>query len=212
MEPRVPQYPVNLVLDGVDCLVVGGGRVAARKCDGLLRCGARVTVVAPEIVPELRRDTRIACRARVYRDGEAASYRLVIAATGNPDVDGRVHADATAAGVPVNAADDPAHCTFTLPAIARIGDLQVTVSTNGRSPAFASWLRDRIERGLPAGALAAIELMNDVRREMIERGLGTERPGWREALDAGLVDLVAAGRTDDARRLLLRHLGIDAGS
>lgn len=210
MTHSTPQYPVNLELDGVACLVVGGGPVAARKAEGLLHCGAHVTVVAPAVAPELRDDPRIKWHQREYRRGEAASYRLVITATGVPAVDEQVFNDARATGIPVNAADDPSHCTFTLPAVARRGDLQITVSTNGRSPAFASWLRAQIERQLSPGTIAAFELMADVRRDLKSQGLSTERPGWHAALDDGLIELLSAGRNDEARQLLLQHL--DAGA
>jgi len=74
-----PQYPVNLRLNGVQCLVVGGGEIAARKARGLLECGAYVTVVAPTIVDELRTDERVRWHQREYRRGEVASYRTALA-------------------------------------------------------------------------------------------------------------------------------------
>lgn len=205
---RPPQYPVNLDLVNVRCLVVGGGRVAARKITGLLDAGAHVTVVAPRIVDELRDHDRVRWHEREYRRGEVASYRLAITATGIPEVDAQVARDARAAGVPVNAADDPANCTFTLPAIARHGDIQVTVSTNGRSPALAAWLRDRIEETLDDALLDVLDLLAEARAELQAAGHSTELPGWRRALDKGLLDLVADGRTDEARLLLHHQLGL----
>ena len=113
-----PLYPVGLVVAGRACLVVGGGAVAARKVDGLLACGARVTVVAPQVGAPIA--ARAATGAEAFASsggrtaaGEAASYRLVITATGDPAVDRQVFDDAEAAGVWVNAADQPARCSFT---------------------------------------------------------------------------------------------------
>lgn len=201
-----PQYPVNLRLNGVQCLVVGGGEVAARKARGLLDCGAYVTVVAPKIVDELRDDARVRWHEREYRRGEVASYRVAITATGRPEVDEQVYEDAKATGIPINAADDPAHCTFTLPAVLRRGDLQIAISTNGRSPAFATWLKKTLAAQITSDALDAFDLVGDVRRELRRAGRPTEHPGWQLAFDDGLVDLVAKGQHAEARAMLLAHL------
>jgi siroheme synthase-like protein len=114
-----PLYPVGLVVAGRAVLVVGGGRVAARKAGDLVACGARVTVVAPEVVPVLAERAEVTVERRPYRAGEAAGYRLVVTATGDRAVDQQVYDDAEAAGVWVNSADDPERCTFTLPAVVR---------------------------------------------------------------------------------------------
>lgn len=207
---RLPQYAVNLELVDAPCLVVGGGDVAARKVNGLLECGAVVTVVAPYVVPSLRDNPRVRWHQREYRRGEVASYRLAVTATGVTKVDAQVSRDARAAGVPINAADDPDNCTFTLPAIARAGDLQVTVSTAGRSPALAAWLRSRIEASLDDALLDLLDLLAGTRADLQDAGVSTELAGWRRALDNGLFDLVKAGRIDEARASLIAEL--DAGA
>jgi precorrin-2 dehydrogenase / sirohydrochlorin ferrochelatase len=208
---RPAQYPVNFDLVDVPCLVVGGGEVAARKIAGLLDCGAAVTVVAPDAIPRLRDDPRLRWHRREYRRGEVASYRLAVTATGIPAVDGQVARDARAAGVPVNAADDPANCTFTLPAVVRQGDVQITVSTGGRSPALAAWLRTRIEAALDESVTELLDLLAATRDALRHAGIATEIPGWRRALEAGLADLVRQGRLDEARALLHAELGADLG-
>jgi precorrin-2 dehydrogenase/sirohydrochlorin ferrochelatase len=103
-----PLFPVGLVVEGRACLVVGGGTVAARKAASLAECGAVVTVVAPEIGAALERPD-IRQERRPYRSGEAAAYRLVIAASDAPAVNAEVYADAEAAGIWCNVVDDPAH-------------------------------------------------------------------------------------------------------
>lgn len=199
---KTPTYPVNLDLDGVPCLVVGAGKIAARKVAGLLDCGAAVTVVAPEAVDELRDDGRVRWHEREYRRGEVASYRVAVSATGVRAVDEQVSRDARAVGIPVNVADVPELCTFTLPSIVRRGDLQVAVSTNGRSPAFASWVRDRIDDSLGAHLLDALNLLAETRLAVKASGRSTEHHGWFLAFEKGFVDLVAQGRTAEARALL----------
>lgn len=201
-------YPVNLDVSGRAVLVVGGGPVAARKAAGLLAAGAQVTVVAPQAVTGIADDTRIDWHARPYRSGDLDGRWLAVTAADDPEVNRAVAADGEQARVWVNSADDPANCSFTLPAVARSGDVQVAVSTGGRSPALAAWLRSRFQHQIDDGLADLLELLAETRAEA--RGLhGTsEIGGWAEALDDGLADLVRAGRADAARSRLRRHLGI----
>ena len=203
-------YPVNLCLSGLRVLVVGGGPVAARKVEALLRAGAAVTVVAPAAVDAIAGRPEVAWRRRAYRPDESRSYRLVVTATNDPAVNAQVASDCEAANVFVNSADDPANCTFTLPSVARRGDLQVAVSTAGRSPALARWLRKRIEREIDSGYADLLELLAETRQEAKAAFKTSEVPGWEAALDSGLLELVGVGRTVEARSLLRRRLGLDA--
>ena len=207
-EPGQTLFPVNLSLAEKPVLVVGGGPVAARKAAGLVRAQARVTVVAPRAVDEIADDPDVRWQRRPYRRGEAASYRLVVTATDDPAVNAQVHHDAEAANVFVNSADDPANCTFTLPAVVRRGDVQIAVSTNGRSPAMARWLRRRLDRDLGSGYSALLDLLAEVRAEAKTVHGTSEVPGWDDALDDGLLDLVRAGRTAEARARLRHCLGL----
>lgn len=201
-----PLYPVNLLLGGRPVLVVGGGRVALQKVAELVRCGAAVTVVAPDLVDELRTDDAVTCVARPYRRGEAAAYRFVVTATDDPAVNQAVHDDCEAAGVWVNAADDPARCTATLPARVRRGPVLVTVSTQGRSPALASWLRQEIDRSLGPEVEDLLEVLAGERDRLRAAGRPTEGLDWSGALASGVVGLVRAGDLDGARALLRAHL------
>ena len=194
-------YPVSLVIAGAPCLVVGGGSVAARKAEALARCGARVTVVAIEVDPAVQR-LPVAVERRPYRPGEAGRYRLVITATGSPDVDASVAADATAAGVWVNSANDPSNCTFFLPAIHRDGPVTVAVSTSGASPALAAWLRRRIAQACGEGLGALAVALEEARRKLQASGRSTSSLDWRAILDGPLGRLVRDGQLDEARRLL----------
>src|SRR3712207_6396749 len=134
MPVDAPTYPVNLLLDGRPCLVVGGGHIATRKVEGLLACGADVTVIAPEVDAALEA-LPVAVRRRRYEAGDVAGFRLAIAATDDPAVNKAVFDDAEAAGIWVNSADDPDRCSFTLPSVVRRGPLVLSVSTGGHSPA-----------------------------------------------------------------------------
>ncbi len=136
-------YMACLDLEGRACLVVGGGRVALEKARGLLECGASVTVVAPEICPELAR-LPVQTRLRPYRPGDLEGVFLVVAATSRTEVNRRVFADAEARRVFCNVVDVPELCSFILPAVHRQGPIAVAVSTGGASPALAQRLRDDI--------------------------------------------------------------------
>jgi precorrin-2 dehydrogenase / sirohydrochlorin ferrochelatase len=196
----VTSYPVNLVVEGRPVLVVGGGRVAVGKVRRLVESGADVTVVAPDVADEIVA-MGVTVLRRPYARGEVAAYRLAVTATGT-DVDGHVFEDGEAAGVWVNAADDPAHCSVTLPAVARRGAIQVAVSTDGQSPAMASWLRSQIEAALGPEHEALLQILHDEREALRSAGTPTEGLAWREALDSGLLDLVKQGRIAEARERL----------
>src|SRR5207244_12252861 len=140
--------------------------------------------------------------ARPYRRGEAASYRLVIAATDSPEVNRGVFADGESAGVWVNGADDPDNCSFTLPAVLRRGALLVTVSTSGRSPALSSWLRARLEAELGPEYETLLELLATERDALRAAGRPTEGVDWRSALDSGMLDMIREGQLVKARERL----------
>ena len=130
-------YPVTLNVKGRRCLVVGGGWVALRKVEGLIAEGAQVTVVTPEAVgplASLAKDQAITLEKRAYRPGEAAPFPLGFAAADEREVNRRVSEDAASAGVWVNVADDPALCTFHLPARVRRGSLQLSIASAGEAP------------------------------------------------------------------------------
>ena len=202
MPVEVPLYPVNLRVDGVACLVVGGGPVAARKAAGLRACGASVRVVAPEVGDEVRRLPGVEWDERPYRPGEAAGYRLVMTATDDPTVTAAVAADADAAGVWVNAADDPANCTFTLPSVARRGPLTVAISTGGHSPALAVWLRRHVDREMGPEYEVLLELLSEERGRLRHEGRSTEEVDWQNALDSDMLALIRAGNVQRARERL----------
>lgn len=202
-------YPVNLEIAGQPVLVVGGGPVAAQKVTGLLRAGARVTVVAPTATSEISENPDVRWFNREYRRGEVASYRLGITATNEPSVNTQVRIDGDGAAVFVNSADDWANCSFTLPAVARSGDLQIAISTNGRSPALARWLRRRHELDISAGYDELLDLLEETRAEAREQFGTSEVTGWDAALDDGLLDVVRSGRIEEARRQLRRHLALE---
>ncbi len=197
-----PLYPINLRVKGARCVVVGGGRVAIGKVLGLLEAEADVTVVAPEIDDEIAEQPGVHLERRPYRSSDLAGARLVITATGDADVDAAVFRDGEEAGVWVNSADDPEHCTFTLPARVRRGPLLVTFATGGHSPALASWLRQRYSEEFGPEYEVLIDLLAAARNDLIARGRSTEGLGWQRALDSGMLDLIREGELAEAKERL----------
>lgn len=141
-------FPVCLDLNERYCLVIGGGRVAARKVKQLLSCDGRVTVISPELKSELAELSgrgEIGWLNRPYQKGDLTGAFLVIAATDDPEVQSAVYAEAEAGGILLNVADAPKWCNFILPATVRRGDLTISISTSGKSPALAKNLREQME-------------------------------------------------------------------
>jgi siroheme synthase-like protein len=136
-------YMACLDLSGRSALVVGGGRVALEKVQGLVECGARVTVVAPQIVNELE-CLPVELERRGYRTDDLDGRFVVVAATSTPSVNRRVFRDAEARALLCNVVDVPELCSFILPAVHRHDPIAVAISTGGASPALAQRLRDEI--------------------------------------------------------------------
>ncbi len=175
-------YPVNLCLDKLPVLVIGGGKVALRKVRGLLDSGAIVTVVAPEVVPELTKmagEGRIELFQRPYETGEATEYRLVISATGDDRVDWQVSYDAALASVFVNVADAPKRCNFYLPAVVRRGNLQISINSGGVAPFASRRLRERLDRWFGEEFTSWIETAGAFRKAVLGSGADV---ATREAL------------------------------
>ncbi len=203
---RRSYYPVSLDVSERPCLVVGGGPVAARKVRGLLDCGATVTVIAPWLSDDMEALTPLlhAVERRPYMSGDVVGSRLVVAATGVPAVDGAVFADGEAAGVWVNSADDPAHCSFILPAVHRDGVVTVSVSTGGLSPALASWLRDQLAARCGNGLGTLARLLGEGRERLRQSGLRSDSVDWAGLLDGPLPEVVRSGDVDRAREIVTR--------
>ncbi len=142
-----------------------------------------------------------------HYSGDASTFRLVVTATGLPDVDGAVYAEAEGAGVWVNSADDRAHSSFILPAVHRDGAVTVSVSTGGLSPALASWLRTRLAAQCGPGLGTLAELLGEARERLRETGVPSDSVNWAEVLDGPLPALVQAGKMDEAREVIATATG-----
>ena len=195
-------YPV--VLTGLDSVVVvGGGEVAVRKVQGLLAAGVGVTVISPQLAPELQALAGQACIAvlsRAYQPGDLADVRLVIAATGDPQVNQAVWQEAQARGCLVNVVDDPAHCTFHVPAVVRRGPVTISIGTGGASPALAKWLRRHISADIGPEYEQLAVLLAELRPRVQSCIPAENRQAlWRELINA-LLPLLREGNQAGARQ------------
>lgn len=213
--------PVFLQLRDRPVLVVGGGRVAARKVELLRRTGAKITVVAPELADELR---ELATRGElqyvntVFSPEHVTGTAAVVAATGVPEVNAAVSAAARAQNIPVNAVDDPAVSTFIFPAIVDRSPILIAISSGGQAPVLARRIREQMEAFLPARLGALARFMGE-RRKAVKRALRTAaRRSFWERIVGGVVgarvfagDEVTAGK-DFERELRTTHLTRSAGT
>jgi uroporphyrin-III C-methyltransferase/precorrin-2 dehydrogenase/sirohydrochlorin ferrochelatase len=176
-------FPVFLKLHGRPVLVVGGGKVAAGKLDALLAAGAEVTVVAPQVLPEIERQP-IAVRRRRFEPQDLDGMWYVVAAA-PPDVNRQVGEAAEAQRLFVNAVDDPAHATAYLGGVVRRDGVTIAISTSGRAPALAGLLREGLDAWLPADVDGWVAAADAVRREWRAQGVPMEqrRPRLLETLN-----------------------------
>ena len=202
--------PIFLSLGGRPAVVVGGGQVAARKVGVLLKAGAAVTVVAPNLQPQLTARAAVgelrhvaAAFVPAHLDGAT----LVVAATDDPEVNAAVSRAAQQRHIPVNVVDQPALCSFIFPAIVDRSPLVVAVSSGGAAPVLARRVRAQIEALLPArtGALACF--MRE-RRETVRRALGRSalRAFWERIVHGTTASRVLAGNEAGAAEFFAREL------
>lgn len=163
-------YPVSLDIGGKLCLVVGGGRVAARKVRGLLAAGARVRVISPALhqaMEALLAEEGIEWQRKPFAAEDVEGAFLVFAATDQPEVQAAVLAAARSKKLLINMADNPADCDFQIPAVLRRGELSISVATNGTTPAMAALVRRQLEGVIGDEYALLTTLMGTLREEIL---------------------------------------------
>jgi precorrin-2 dehydrogenase/sirohydrochlorin ferrochelatase len=205
-------YPIQLDVRSRRCLVVGGGGVGTRKVETLLSCGAQVTVVSPEVTDELRRLSArgvITLWKRVYAAADLEGVFLVIGATDDEELNRRISADAAALNILCNIADRPEKCNFILPAIVQRGELVLTVSTSGKSPALAKKLRRELERQFGEEYAVLLRLMGAIRKRLLAEAHAPEahKPIFEKIVHSDILPYIRDGRMQEVDRLLAEILG-----
>jgi len=189
------------------CLVVGGGKVAARKVHLLYRAGANVTVISPELTSDLNamvQTNEIVAITEQYSGVSMSDYAVVIAATDSADANKQVSEDAKKQGVPVNVVDQPELCSFIMPSIIDRSPVQIAVSTGGASPVLARLLRAKLETVIPSAYGRLAELI-ELYRNKVKQKFSTvddRKKFWEEVLEGPIAESLIAGKDKDARDAL----------
>jgi siroheme synthase-like protein len=209
-------YPVVLRVAGRRCVVVGGGAVAARKARALAEAGAEIVVVAPDVAPEIETLAgigKLRVERRRFAPSDLDGAFVAFAATNLREVNQAVAGAASQRGVLVNVSDDPSSSDFANPSVVRRQDVTVAVSTGGRSPAFARFLREQLQEWLSDSRCTMLGLAAEIRRELLGKGTPPTPEQWREALnDPQMLDAIEAGDDEAARQRVREALEIGRAS
>lgn len=204
-------FPVFLDLRDSSALVVGGGAVALRKTHQLLQAGCKVDVVAPDINPgfaKLASVGTISYRALCFEPGMIAGHRLVIAATDDRELNRLVARSAEQFGILVNVVDDPALCSFIMPAIVDRSPVVIAVGTGGSAPVLARQVKARLEALLPQGLGELARFMGEWRERVRQRVSkpAERRRLWETVSEGPVAEHLFAGRAGKAHQLMARML------
>jgi len=205
-------YPILVELQRKKALVVGGGKVAQRKIETLLECGAFVQVVARELtaeLEELRSWRKIEFLGGEFSEAYLEGAFLVFAATDDALLNRRVSQAAQQRGLLVNAVDQPADCNFIVPSVLTRGDLLIAVSTSGKSPAFARKVRVELERHFGEEYGLFLSLMGNLRKEILCLGLSQEedKRAFEELVYSDLLPAIREKNWDLASQIIEKVLG-----
>ncbi len=202
-------YPVFLALNERRCVIVGGGAEAERKTTGLLECGAKVTVISPDVTVGLHDMVSrglIDWEPREYQAGDLEGAFLVIAENLDSNVYKAVAWEATRRGILLNVVDTTDLCSFIAPAVVRRGDVTFAISTSGLSPALARRLREELENSSVMRWADIADLISEVRLALRRMGVRPDPERWQECMDNGLLDMFYSGRQAEAKERLLEML------
>jgi precorrin-2 dehydrogenase/sirohydrochlorin ferrochelatase len=205
-------YPANLDVKRQRCLVVGGGHVGTRKVKTLIACQAHVTVVSPivtETLQDLADSGKIVLEKRTYRKTDLDGMFLVIGTTDNAVLNREIYAEAQKQNKLCNIADSPESCNFILPSIVHRGDLVISISTSGASPAFAKKLRKDLETQFGKEYGEFLELMRAIRKKLLSKKHDPEahKNDFEELIHQGLLELVKNRDIEKINQLLLETFG-----
>ncbi len=203
-EQNVAYYPVCLDVSNRHCVIIGGGEVAARKAQRLVQCGARVTVVSRKLSAEMMGMKEKHTISHIDADYDAAHLRdafMVIGATDRNEINESIAGDARSLGIMVNIVDDPEHCDFILPSVMNRGDLSISISTGGKSPALAKKLRLEMEKRYGPEYAVLLNILGALREKIVAAGASSDEN--RKLFEAVLnSDILEAIRDKDHDRTL----------
>ncbi len=209
MKKRFPYYPIYIDIEDRAVLIVGGGTVCARKAETMMRYGARVTIVSPEITDEIAAWEQagvLAVQRKMYAEPDLEGASMVIASTDDQCVNARVARDCRRRRIPVNVVDVTHLCEFIVPAIIEKGSIQIAVSTGGKSPAIARTLREDLQRTIGPEYAEVNDLLGTLRKsakQVLPTDIDRKR-FFDSIIAAGILDLLREGRRREAFEAVAR--------
>ena len=209
-------YPIFLDLRGRRCIVLGGGKVAEEKAEGLLQAGAAVRVIAPRLTPALASRAaagEIDHLPRRYRDSDLEGAFLAFSERLGEAVHDAVAREADRRDVPLNVQDETRYCSFIAAALVRRGDLTIAISTAGKAPALAVRLRQALERRFGEHYARFLELAGRLRRPLarLHPDFETRRALWYRLVDSDVLRLLEQGEEELARSRIATIMGVEPG-
>lgn len=203
-------YPICVKLNGKRCLVAGGGAVAERKVANLIKTGAAVTVISPTITATLRKmadENRLIYHSRNFRRGDMRAAFLVIAATDDAELNKKISEDANQKNILVNVVDQPEFSTFIVPAVLKRGDLQIAVSTSGKSPALARHIREQLETEFGPEYKEWVRIASDFRARLksVVPDEKARRLANEKLVESDLLDRIRAKKKIDIAGLIAKY-------
>jgi siroheme synthase-like protein len=199
-------YPVFLDLRGRRVVVIGGGAMGEEKVTRLMPYEAQVVVVSPDVTDEvskLAQDGQIEWIRRPYRPDDLEGAFIAIAATNRREVNQRIFEEAERLGVLLNVVDDPPRCSFIAPSVVQRGAVTLAISTGGASPALARKLRESLANSVELEWADLAAVMSQARRRIKEIGAPVDPQHWQCCLTPELLELVQAGREQEALEFLV---------
>ena len=207
-------YPIYLQLNEQPCVVIGGGKIAEGKVDGLLAADAKVKIISPELTPHLQHlvdQKQIEYIPRTHQHGDLSGAFMVICATDQAAINHQVWEEASANQQLVNVVDDTPRCNFIAPAILRKGDLTIAISTAGRAPALAVRLKERLQNELGPEYERFLELAGQLREPLARHipDFETRKALWYELVDSNILEFLAVGDESSAREIISQVVGFE---
>jgi precorrin-2 dehydrogenase/sirohydrochlorin ferrochelatase len=207
-------YPIYLQLNEQPCVVIGGGKIAEGKVDGLLAAYAKVKIISPDLTTHLQQlvdQKKIEYIPRTYQRGDLSGAFMVICATDQHAINHQVWEEASANQQLVNVVDDTPRCNFIAPAILRKGDLTIAISTAGKAPALAVRLKERLQSELGPEYERFLELAGQLREPLARHipNFETRKALWYELVDSNILEFLAAGDEFSAREIISQVVGFE---
>ncbi len=204
--PDLHGLPVVLLLADRKVVVVGAGNIATRKIEGLLNSGAKnITVIAPivsEEVFEWEKKNLLKVHVREFIESDLDNAYYVTTATEKSEVNSKVFEVCESKNIFCNSADDPNNCATILMATVRQGDITVAISSAGKSPALAKWLRQHVQGEMGPEYQDLMKILSEERELLRSNGFSSEDIDWSEMFATGVVELIKEGKSEEVRQVV----------